>query len=102
MRCLHCGRDGVSVSAESCPKCGVHLPSLMRDLLPMGSLLRGGAYRIDYPLGRGGFGITYRAIHLGLEKLVAIKEFYPREHAVRQLRVLLRLMLLRVLPVRVT
>nr|WP_238360728.1 right-handed parallel beta-helix repeat-containing protein [Iningainema tapete] len=59
------------------------MPSLMRDVLPIGSLLRGGAYHIDYPLGRGGFGITYRAIHLGLDKLVAIKEFYPREHVVR-------------------
>ena len=28
-------------------------------------------------------GITYRAVHTGLEHLVAIKEFYPQEHAVR-------------------
>jgi len=59
------------------------LPSLMRDLLPIGSLLRGGTYRIDYALGRGGFGITYRATHQNLEQFVAIKEFYPQEHVVR-------------------
>ncbi|NER97337.1 MAG: SUMF1/EgtB/PvdO family nonheme iron enzyme [Symploca sp. SIO1B1] len=83
MRCLNCNLDGVPLSAEICPRCGVHLPSLMRDLLPIGSLLRGGTYRIDYALGRGGFGITYRATHQNLEQFVAIKEFYPQEHVVR-------------------
>jgi len=55
----------------------------MRDVLPSGTLLRDGSYRVDYALGRGGFGITYRAIDLGLEMLVAIKEFYPQEQAIR-------------------
>jgi serine/threonine protein kinase len=41
-------------------------------------------YRIDYALGRGGFGITYRAMHKDLELPVAIKEFYPQEHALRE------------------
>ncbi len=85
MRCLLCRRDGIPVTAELCPNpdCGVYLPSLMRDVLPMGTLLRGESYRIDYPLGRGGFGITYRGIDVNLDMLVAIKEFYPQEHAIR-------------------
>lgn len=84
MRCLKCHRDGISTSAEVCPECGVHLPSLLRDVLPAGTLLRTGAYRVDYALGRGGFGITYRGMHVSLEQTVAIKEFYPQEYAVRE------------------
>ena len=46
-------------------------------LLP-GTLLMQGKYRIESVLGSGGFGITYRARHTGLEKDVAIKEFFMR------------------------
>jgi serine/threonine protein kinase len=83
MRCLNCRLDGIHTSTEICPQCGVHLPSLMRDILPRNTLLQNGNYQIDYPLGRGGFGITYQAIHSSLKKTVAIKEFYPQEHALR-------------------
>ncbi|MEA5570566.1 serine/threonine-protein kinase [Calothrix sp. UHCC 0171] len=83
MRCLNCHQKNIPISTEICPRCGVHLPSLMRDILPQNTLLQNGNYRIDYPLGRGGFGITYQAMHTSLEKLVAIKEFYPQEHALR-------------------
>ncbi|MCX7592938.1 MAG: protein kinase [Fischerella sp.] len=55
----------------------------MRDVLPHGTLLQNGNYRIDYALGRGGFGITYQAIHTALKKQIAIKEFYPQEQALR-------------------
>lgn len=47
-------------------------------------MLHHDTYRIDYPLGRGGFGITYRAFDIHLERSVAIKEFYPQEHAFRE------------------
>ncbi|BAZ38985.1 serine/threonine protein kinase [Calothrix sp. NIES-4101] len=83
MRCLNCHQKNIPISTEICPRCGVHLPSLMRDILPQNTLLQNGNYRIDYPLGRGGFGITYQAMHTSLEKVVAIKEFYPQEHALR-------------------
>jgi serine/threonine protein kinase len=56
---------------------------LLRDVLPVGTSLKGGDYRIDYALGRGGFGITYRAAHVLLERIVAIKEYYPQEYALR-------------------
>jgi serine/threonine protein kinase len=61
----------------------VYLPSLLRDVLPFGTFLHGDKYRIDYPLGRGGFGVTYRGIHCTLNQMVAIKEFYPQELAIR-------------------
>jgi formylglycine-generating enzyme required for sulfatase activity len=41
-------------------------------------------YRIEGILGQGGFGITYLAIDINLNRQMAIKEYYPREFAVRQ------------------
>ncbi|MFM7027972.1 MAG: protein kinase domain-containing protein [Chakrabartia sp.] len=40
-------------------------------------------YRLDQVLGQGGFGITYLATDLSLDQRVAIKEYFPREFAVR-------------------
>ncbi len=83
MYCLSCGKNDLSLNTEICPRCNAHLPSLNRDLLSPGCLLNRGKYRIEYPLGRGGFGVTYRAIHTDLDMPVAIKEFYPLEQAYR-------------------
>ncbi|WP_017718687.1 bifunctional serine/threonine-protein kinase/formylglycine-generating enzyme family protein [Kamptonema formosum] len=83
MRCLHCLKDGIALKAEVCPNCGVHLPTLLRDVLPNSTQLRGGTYEIEYALGRGGFGITYRAHHTLLEQIIALKEFYPKDWAIR-------------------
>lgn len=47
--------------------------------LVIGSFLQNGKYKILKALGQGGFGITYLASHSVLEKLVAIKEFFPRD-----------------------
>ena len=77
VRCLNCGKDGLPLKAEVCPQCGVYLPSLLRDVLPAGTTLAG-KYQITYALGRGGFGITYQAIHSFLEQMVAVKEFFPQ------------------------
>ncbi len=82
MRCLNCYLDKLPLSTVTCPRCKVHLPSLMRDVLSNGTILDN-KYHIDYPLGRGGFGITYQAMHVKTEQQVAIKEFYPHEYAIR-------------------
>ncbi|MDJ1169864.1 bifunctional serine/threonine-protein kinase/formylglycine-generating enzyme family protein [Roseofilum sp. BLCC_M154] len=83
MRCLNCHTDGLPLNTEICPNCGVHLPSLHRNLLKPGTKLQGGKYEIDYGLGQGGFGITYRGSHSRLQKIVAIKEYFPQEQVVR-------------------
>lgn len=48
-----------------------------------GATLQNGKYRIIRLLGQGGFGITYLAEHTMLDKLVAIKEFFPKEYCDR-------------------
>lgn len=47
--------------------------------LKSGSLLDHGKYKVERILGQGGFGITYLATDLGLDKLRAIKEFFPKD-----------------------
>lgn len=83
MRCLKCKYDGVEEDEEICPRCNVLLPPLMQDMLTRGSTLENGKYRINHPLGRGGFGITYHAHHVGFDRPVAIKEFFPHQSVVR-------------------
>ena len=48
-----------------------------------GTLLCGGRYRIVRYLSSGGFGYTYEAVHVQLDKRVAIKEFFPEDHCNR-------------------
>ena len=40
-------------------------------------------YRIEKVLGQGGFGITYLAYDLELQKYVAIKEYFPKDFSIR-------------------
>ncbi len=49
--------------------------------LPAGTRLRD--YEIEGVLGRGGFGMTYRAVDTYLHKVVAIKEYLPDGFATR-------------------
>ncbi len=83
MRCIKCRYEGLEADDKSCPKCKTFLPPLMRDMLPTGTILDNGKYQLNYPLGRGGFGITYHAQHIGFERPVAIKEFFPHQSVVR-------------------
>lgn len=48
-----------------------------QSMLPVGVLLQG-KYRIDSFLASGGFGNTYYATHMALQKPVAIKEFFMK------------------------
>lgn len=79
MRCLNCHTDELKHWDKVCSKCGVEVESMLRDCLRRGTQLGLGRYLIDFPLGKGGFGITYRAIHKELERPFAIKEFYPKD-----------------------
>ncbi len=47
------------------------------------TLLQGGKYRIEKVLGQGGFGITYLATQVVLNRKVAIKEFFMKEYCNR-------------------
>lgn len=51
--------------------------------LNIGTTLKRGQYRIEKVLGQGGFGITYLATDLRLERKVAIKEFFPQSYCYR-------------------
>lgn len=44
--------------------------------LQSNTTLQGGKYRIDRVLGQGGFGITYLAIQVSLDRKIAIKELF--------------------------
>ena len=46
--------------------------------LSIGTNLQGGRYIIEKVLGQGGFGITYLAQQSGLDRKVAIKEFFMK------------------------
>lgn len=47
-------------------------------MLPVGTLLQGGKYRIERYLSSGGFGNTYVATNTEFDEQVAIKEFFMR------------------------
>lgn len=51
--------------------------------LKKGTTLRHETYRIERVLGQGGFGITYLATDMTLDRLVAIKEFFPKDYCDR-------------------
>ena len=57
----------------------IHHPNLKTMHLKKGAVLEGGKYRIERLLGQGGFGITYLAVQSGLERKVAIKEFFMKD-----------------------
>lgn len=85
MRCLKCGQEGITTETIICPNpyCRINLAALLRDVLQSGHTLHNGKYRIEYPLGKGGFGVTYRAQLTATNGLVAIKEFFPDRIAPR-------------------
>ena len=79
--CFLCG--AALEGADVCAACGAVLgerppPELdPRDALVSGMALADGKYVLGGLLGRGGFGITYRATDVRLERRLAVKELFP-------------------------
>ncbi len=80
--CLNC--MGQKDRHRHCPNCEWMEGQQMEpgQQLPAGTILHG-KYLLGRVLGHGGFGITYLALDLTLNVRLAIKEFLPREFAVR-------------------
>ena len=80
MGCMNEYEDGLTV----CPHCGYKQGTPAREAyqLPPETILNG-RYLVGRVLGFGGFGITYIAWDLQLEKKVAIKEYMPSDFATR-------------------
>ena len=72
-RCAHCG-GATEASWLVCGWCGGPLATTVE--LPAGTHVAD-RFRIEVVLGRGGFGITYRAEDLRLHRRVAVKELFP-------------------------
>ena len=73
-RCLGCMK---MTDQSVCPHCGYPMGAANEPhQLPAGSVLRE-QYLVGRVLGQGGFGITYLGWDMDLERLVAIKEFFP-------------------------
>ena len=73
-------KGGVAV----CPHCGYDEGTGRSPLFLSHGVILGGQYRVGRVLGRpGGFGITYLGWDINLQQRVAIKEYLPREIALR-------------------
>jgi serine/threonine protein kinase len=86
MNCVTCNADNPT-GTVSCRVCGSPLASDEADValraLQPGAKLYSGKYSVGKVLGYGGFGITYRGADSTLRRQVAIKEFFPPDHATR-------------------
>lgn len=79
-----CSSCFAAIKKEPCKKCGfssdIYVPDKM--VLPAGSILMGN-FLIGRVLGKGGFGITYQAYDVKYNHIIAIKEYFPVEIALR-------------------
>lgn len=78
MRCNNCFEE-FDDELEICPHCGYTEGMEPKEayMLFAGTTLQNGKYIIGQVLGFGGFGIIYKAYDTKLERVVAIKEYYP-------------------------
>ena len=82
---LLCSACFSPIKKEPCKKCGFSEENYVPDsmVLPVGTVLMGN-FIIGRVLGRGGFGITYLAYDVKYNKVIAIKEYFPVELAMRR------------------
>lgn len=85
MLCMGC-MTVVERPDTPCPRCGFDMRTYQkpRNALPAYEILNG-KYLIGRVLGIGGFGITYIAWDFYQAKRVCVKEYFPREIAVRNI-----------------
>lgn len=83
-RCFNCMKL-VSIQNHKCNYCGfdASLYEQRANSLPVGTILKD-RLLIGVVLGTGGFGITYKAWDKELDVPMAVKEFMPRNLAVRK------------------
>lgn len=82
-RCMGC-MEKLTSDLDVCPQCGYKKgtpPNEIYYLEP--ETILAGRYIIGKSLGAGGFGITYIAWDLAMERKVAIKEYLPKDFATR-------------------
>lgn len=81
-RCANCFSE---IRTEPCPKCGYSKNTAAADAgaLPRGARLAE-KYIVGGVIGRGGFGITYLAFDVKDDKILAVKEYFPMNIAVRE------------------
>lgn len=80
IKCSECG-EMISNKATKCPRCGYPITESKASgdyMLPVGTMLGDGRYRIEQHLASGGFGNTYIATDLKFNDHVAVKEFFMR------------------------
>ena len=73
-----CGNCFNSIKNEPCPYCGYKKSTYKPEpgALPVESVLMG-RYSVGEVLGKGGFGVTYKAYDTRNDRIVAVKEYYP-------------------------
>jgi serine/threonine protein kinase len=76
--CLSCGTTN-PLGSKTCRVCGAPLEASV--FLSSGS--RVGSYELVAVLGRGGFGVTYKAKDVATGEIVALKELFPDGLAMR-------------------
>lgn len=83
-RCYNCMQPFPD-EYDVCPHCGyMYGQAEQQYYLPAGTFLENGRYLIGLPINAGGFGIVYKAWDMTLDKIMAIKEYFPGGIVTRQ------------------